>query len=42
MQPLSTFTSKGYKSIFNLKKFWGKGVWVKFICRINGISLMLN
>jgi hypothetical protein len=44
MQPLSTFTSKGSKSIFNSKKILRKVTWVKliFIRRINGISLMLN
>jgi hypothetical protein len=44
MQPLSTLASKGSKSIFNLKKFSRKVIWVKliFIYRINGISLSLN
>jgi hypothetical protein len=44
MQPLSTFPSKGSESIFNCKKISRKVTYVKliFICRIYGISLMLN
>jgi hypothetical protein len=44
MQPLSTFPSKGSKSIFNFKKISGKGIYVKliYIGKINGIRLSLN
>jgi hypothetical protein len=44
MQPISTFPSKGSESIFDCKKISRKVTYLKliFICRINGISLMLN
>ncbi len=44
MQPLSTFASKGYKSIFNFKEISVKGIWLKliFVRKINDIGLSLN